>query len=167
VVVAVGSFGCGGDDPPAASSRTTAQGAADEDAPQDCLDAWRTRQTAPVHCEEYPATYDSIVAERPPAQLTEPGHGDRVAGVYLAVARGSDGGAEAEAAMARVREDGYEASTGSIACDEGAAQQLGLPSTEYTATVVYFRDRADALAFVDQYEPGVVGIAEVTILCAD
>ena len=38
---------------------------------------------------------------------------------------------------------------------------------DYFSEVVYFRTRQEAQQFVDAFEPGVVGTAQVTIYCAD
>ena len=95
-------------------------------------------------------------------------HGGRSTAVYLAVAYdGSD--PELARAYAQAREVGYSGvGIGDVACDQGAGEALGLdPARAYSRVAVYFPDRATAQQFVDAYEPGVVGIADVTTYCLD
>ena len=99
----------------------------------------------------------------PEAKLEQ---GGKVWGVYLAVSRGEID-AKVDAARADVERLGYHPSSGQIGCDQGAAEGLGLPSEDYSMAAVYFETRELAQQFVDAYEPGVVGIALVTVFCAD
>ena len=94
--------------------------------------------------------------------------GERAFGVYVAVERGSSPAPE----LARAREEllkvGYSPGPGApdINCDKGAREALGLtPGVDYFAVAVYFRTRHEAEQFVDAFEPGVVGTAEVTVDC--
>jgi hypothetical protein len=91
-----------------------------------------------------------------------------VFGVYLSVERGEMPTAETRAAEAEAQRQQWRYSSGDIDCDQGARQALRLdPARKYYSVAVYFRTRKDAQKFVDLYEPGVVGIAPVTIFCAD
>lgn len=93
--------------------------------------------------------------------------GERAFGVYVAVERDS-----AAPELARAEEDlrrvGYSPGPGApdINCDHGAREALGLtPGVDYFSVAVYFRTRHEAQQFVDAFEPGVVGTAEVTVDC--
>lgn len=74
-----------------------------------------------------------------------------------------------ERARARAEQAGYdEVGGGDIDCDQGAREALGLdPDRDYYAVALYFPDRPTAQQFVDAYEPGVVGIADLTTYCLD
>lgn len=95
-------------------------------------------------------------------------HGESFAAVYVALAYES-----ADARLARALEQvegvGYDAAVApSIECDAGAYEQLGLDrERQYAAVVLYFADRPTAQQFVDAFEPGVVGTADVTTYCLD
>jgi hypothetical protein len=104
----------------------------------------------------------------PPA-LTDYRHGDDVFGVYLAVER-SRSAPELAQAKEELRNVGYRVDEGllGIDCDRGAREALGLaPGVDYVAVAVYFQTRQEAQQFVDAFAPGVVGTAQVTILCKD
>jgi hypothetical protein len=96
-----------------------------------------------------------------PAQLE---HGGTAWGVYLAVSESSDDPA-LEAAKADAAALGYEAGGGEIACDQPAAQTLGVPSDAF-AVAIYFDTRAAAEAAA-LFEQPPVGIAKVTTFCLD
>jgi hypothetical protein len=77
--------------------------------------------------------------------------------------------AESAAAAASALAVGYQPIEGEITgCDQGARESLGLdPDLSYFGVFLYFNSQIDAQTFVDLFEPGVVGIAQVTIFCAD
>ena len=53
-----------------------------------------------------------------------------------------------------------------INCDKAAREALGLTlGVDHYTVAVYFRTRDEAQQFVDTFEPGVVGTAEVTVDC--
>ena len=90
-------------------------------------------------------------------------------GVYLAVA--AKMGPELEAAVSRVKamgvgELGRGWTYGSLACDQGASQQLGVP-TDWSSVAVYFYTRVDAEMFAAALDPPAEGIARVKTYCAD
>jgi len=96
----------------------------------------------------------------------EPGH--TYYGVHVAVA--SKMGPGLEAAVSRVKamgvgELGRGWIYGDLACDQGASQQLGVP-TDWSSAAVYFYTRADAEAFAATHDPAA-GIARVKTKCAD
>jgi hypothetical protein len=99
--------------------------------------------------------------------------GGRYFGVYLAVVRDQDGGptpadeAKLAAAKTEAARLGYDVQRG-LSCDDGAVAGLGLdPSRNYDSVQVYFATAADAQQFVDLYQPGVVGTAQVQTFCLD
>jgi hypothetical protein len=105
-------------------------------------------------------------ADPPPATPIE--HGGTYWGLYLAVAADADEpefiewSAQAEAA-------GYASGPGELACDDGAADGLGVP-VDWFGVAVYFSTREDAEAAgawfaANHGEP--YGIARVTTYCLD
>lgn len=96
-----------------------------------------------------------------------PEHGGRYWGVYLAV---DDGTAPARLTTAAdaARQVGYAPAVGDVSCDDGVVEGLRLdPAKTYSAAVLYFPAPEDAQVFVDRFEPGVTGTAQVTTYCLD
>jgi hypothetical protein len=91
-------------------------------------------------------------------------HGERYFGVYLAAAPFD--APELEAAVEQLAGYGVEAFPGSIGCDQGAAEQLGV-SPDLAVVAIYFERRPDATAWVDALDPPPLGIAMVRTYCAD
>lgn len=91
-------------------------------------------------------------------------HGERYFGVYLAVAPFD--APELDAAVQQLADLGVLAFPGDIACDQGAAEQLGVPS-DVAAVAIYFERRPDAQAWLDALDPPALGIAMVRTFCAD
>ncbi len=91
-------------------------------------------------------------------------HGERYVGVYLAAAPFDS--AELDAAVEQLAAFGVEAFPGSIGCDQGAAEQLGV-SPDLAIVAIYFERRSDALAWVDALDPPPLGTATVRTYCAD
>ncbi len=56
--------------------------------------------------------------------------------------------------------------TGSVACDQGAAEQLG-PAPDADRLAVYFATADQARQFTDACERDVLGTAPVTTYCLD
>ncbi|WNB84559.1 hypothetical protein [Cellulomonas sp. ATA003] len=87
-------------------------------------------------------------------------------GVYLTVVESFDAPA-LTATDERLRELGYQpGGHGELACDQGAAEALGLDPQTIAASV-YFASEADARRFAEAYGPDVVGVAAVTVFCRD
>lgn len=109
-------------------------------------------------------------ATRWPKALGEPGHGDPVWAVYLALAHTGDDPA-IDAAVRKASGAGYTAVQGDIACDQGAIEALGLDQYDYwSAATVYFANRKDAADFVASYQAEVgtvAGSAQVNVGCLD
>jgi hypothetical protein len=98
-----------------------------------------------------------------PAQLE---HGGTAWGVYLAVSEDPNDPA-LDDAVARAAALGYEAGVGEIACDQPAADLLGVQQDAY-AVALYFAKEADAETVASAVDaPAPVGIAEVTTFCLD
>ena len=93
-----------------------------------------------------------------------PVHGKEFYGLYLAAA--PFGAKELDEAVRRLDVLGIEAFPGDINCDEGAADQLGVPN-DVAVVAVYFDRRRDARAWLDELDPRPVGIARVTTFCLD
>lgn len=101
--------------------------------------------------------------------------GGRYWAVYLALPRVADD-PKATAAERNVLAAGYDSSDiayGPIDCDDGARAALGKagirldPNVDYGTVKLFFSTRQNATAFVDAYQPGVIGTALVTWSCAD
>lgn len=109
-------------------------------------------------------------AETPPEEPARPAQvrpeqGGTYWGVYLAAARSFDHPA-VEAGRRRAEELGYTATAGDVACDQGAAAELGLK--EGSAVIaVYFGTNADASAAFALFDPPPLGVAKVTTYCLD
>jgi hypothetical protein len=106
--------------------------------------------------------------ETPQPEVPEPAelvHGGVVWGVYLAVGE-TIADPALDAATARAETVGYQAGVGDIACDQPAAETLGVPP-ESSVVAIYFDTRADAEAAGALFEPPPVGIAKVTTFCLD
>ena len=140
----------------------------DESPGTDAAPSTGTRPTQPETTTTVPAPTSTTPA---PATLPTPipvEHGREMFGVYLSVERGMAPTAETQAAQAEAERNKWPFSGGDINCDQGAREALRLdPARDYYAIAVYFATRDDAQRFVDLYEPGVVGIAPVTVFCAD
>lgn len=95
-------------------------------------------------------------------------HGGTYWAVYFGV--GEEGSAELEAAVDFARQLGIDAGSGELACDQGAAEALGVPE-RWHGVGVYFATRDDAERFY--IESGLADhevappIAKVTTFCLD
>jgi hypothetical protein len=96
-------------------------------------------------------------------------HGAQLWGVYLAAGAADDvwqahAVGEAEGFLTG---QGFTGSgIGSVSCDQGAAEQLGL-APEHDRVAVYFATAEQAQQFVDVYERDTLGTALVTTYCLD
>ena len=170
----------GGQDPqdalqvatPPTSSPTTAPTPTVTSPPTPTPTASPTPSAVPSPTTGPAQTPPSPPAPTPPAptfpEQTAPEHGGTRSAVYLAVAYDS-ADPELAQAQARAREAGYaQVGLGEVSCDQGAREALGLAADRtYYAVALYFADRPTAQQFVDAYEPGVVGIADVRTYCLD
>ncbi len=90
--------------------------------------------------------------------------GHRYWGVYLATGKpGSDKIIKAQGSLAAY---GIQAYPGSLTCDVGAAEALGVDEGD-DAVAVYFEDEAQANAFAESMNPRPKGVVRVRIFCAD
>ncbi|SDQ64501.1 hypothetical protein [Quadrisphaera sp. DSM 44207] len=97
-----------------------------------------------------------------------PTAGQRVSAVYLDVVVEGTEQERLDAAEAAAASVGYDATTVEMGCDEGAEATLQLdPAKRYTGAALYFPSAEEAQRFVDRYEPGVVGTAQVSPFCVD
>jgi hypothetical protein len=105
-------------------------------------------------------------ADPPPSTPIE--HGGTYWGLYLAVAGDAEDPTLAEW-VERAEGAGYTTGAGELACDDGAAAELGVPP-EWFGVAVYFASPEDAEAASEWFatnsgEP--YGIARVTTYCLD
>jgi hypothetical protein len=107
---------------------------------------------------------DPAEAPVPTVVDVEPEHGGVVWGLYLALGDSLDDPAM-DAARQRATELGYHPGGGELACDDGAAEALGVDASYSVA--VYFRTREDAEAAAALFGSAPVGIARVTTYCLD
>lgn len=104
-------------------------------------------------------------------------HGGNYWGVYVAVVRADDNyqvkpddQKRLDAAKKSLTDLGYEPDSGAfdIGCEQGMQEQLNLdPQRGYAAVRIFFATPAQAEQFVEAYQPGVVGTANVTLYCMD
>jgi hypothetical protein len=94
--------------------------------------------------------------------------GDTYWAVFLDVVRDdaeSDNG-RLKAAMDSLAELGYYGGVEPVGCDVGAQSTLGLdPDATYYGVSVFFETAAEAQRFVDLYQPGLVGTAQISYGC--
>ena len=104
----------------------------------------------------------------PAPVIIEGEQGDKVFGVYLAVAKGEKATAATKAAEAEAARNDWMYAVGELGCDRGAAKALGLdPNAEYFRVAVYFATQAEADRFAEAYEPGGAKVAKATLYCLD
>lgn len=104
-------------------------------------------------------------------------HGSTYWGVYVTVVRADDNyqvkpddQERLDAARNSLTDLGYEPDSGAydIGCEQGMREQLHLdPQRIYAAVRIFFATSAQAEQFVEAYQPGVVGTANVTLYCMD
>lgn len=121
----------------------------------------RASGSRPAPSPSYPPTATNVV------------HGGQYWAVYLAISR-TYGDPKLDAAERQARAVGYrEFSGGDIGCDRGAREGLvraGIqldPDVNYVTRSLLFATQRDAQAFVDAYQPPVVGTVQVTTYCLD
>lgn len=152
VVAAAVLVACGGEDEPTSPASRT--------PPVTPTTSGPTSSEAPSPSEASAPTPTAL-----PSPLTSSvEHGGTYVGVYLAV--GPQGAPELDAAVEQLADMGIEAYAGDIACDDGAADQLGVED-DLMAVALYFETRSDAEAFAAALDPAPLGIARVTTYCAD
>lgn len=175
-------------------SRTEALDLADELCPQ----ASETAEAAAAASESEPDTPTTVEAAEPaaaPATTTTavaagqpspteplippndfvPTEGGEAVAVYLDAieASASSGSLEDDFADAVATGEslGYGVVIGSIGCDEGAAEALGLGGADYYLAGIYFATVEDATAFADlwvlTYPDWSVALAQVQTFCLD
>ncbi|TDV56158.1 hypothetical protein [Actinophytocola oryzae] len=127
-----------------------------------------TTNSAPVAAEsDFPAAVDPSALE----------HGGTYWGVYVTVVRADDNGQVSpadqkrlDAARKSLTDLGYQPDSGVYdnGCEQGVQEQLHLdPQRTYAAVRIYFATQTQAEKFVEEYQPGVVGTAKVTLYCMD
>jgi hypothetical protein len=116
----------------------------------------QTRQASPSPTPSFPPQADAEHGAKQTARLPRGGlHAD-------------DPKLEAGQGAGRERSATTTSGVGDIGCDQGRPRGADLdPDRDYVHAALYFADRAAAQQFVDAYEPGVVGTADVTTYCLD
>lgn len=114
-------------------------------------------------------TVASTTATSPTPSLNPVGgahveHGGRYWAVYVAL--GELGDPALDDASAQLAAEGIESYPGTLNCDQGAAEALGVPD-DTGAVGVYFETRDQAEAFAATLDPPPAGIARVRTYCAD
>ncbi|MGH2635690.1 MAG: hypothetical protein ACRDHU_06050 [Actinomycetota bacterium] len=120
-----------------------------------------TEDSGPTEGESPSASPGSEELPSPVAAFDQ---GGAYFGVYLAAAPFDT--PELQDAVDRLAALGIDAFPGSLACDQGAAEQLRV-DRDLAAVAVYFERRRDAVAFANALDPPPVGIALVRTFCAD
>lgn len=96
----------------------------------------------------------------------EPEQGGTYFGVYVAIADAGDEAALQQSAEALDAIGHHQYSLGDISCDEGAAEQLGVPE-DSGRVAVYFETREEAGAFTQSLPSPILRIAKVRTFCLD
>ena len=87
-------------------------------------------------------------------------------GVYVVVAKPNS--PKLEAGREQLGSVGVKAVPGSLACDQGAAKELGVVDDgSLFGVAAYFATKAEAEAFAGALDPAPVGVARIRIFCAD
>ena len=95
-----------------------------------------------------------------------PTQGDTYFGVYVAIADAGDAASLQSSAEALDAIGISEYSIGDISCDEGAAEELGVPE-DSGRVAVYFDSREEAEAFTQSLPSPILRIAKVKTFCLD
>jgi hypothetical protein len=111
-----------------------------------------------------PTEVTGLPSPLPPPLPSSIEQGGTYFGVYLAA--GPQGSPELDAAVAQLAAVGVGAYPGDIACDQGAAEQLGV-ADNLMAVAMYFETRSDAETFAAALDPPPLGVAKVKTYCAD
>jgi hypothetical protein len=115
------------------------------------------------------ASEDAEVHDETAKKAVEQKHGDTVWAVYVVKGATQDEPL-VKAAIAGLGKRGLAFGKtlgfGSLGCDVGAADALGLPG-ETNAVAVYFAKEADAKAFAGTLKPKPLGIAKIKAMCRD
>ena len=134
----------------------------------------RTPAATPAPSPISPSSSPTSTSPAFPPAAAQVNQGDLVWAVYLAVSRLQDGVPVARAELDRAREAaeavGYqgEVGDGDVDCAQGAREALQLnPDIGYFTASILFATEADARQFITAYEPGVVGLAQITAFCLD
>jgi hypothetical protein len=117
---------------------------------------------------ERPGTPVVTASPETPAEFTPvvPEQGGTYFGVYVAIADPGDQASLQASAEALDAIGISEYSIGDISCDEGAAEELGVPK-DSGRVAVYFNSREDAGAFTQSLPSPILRIAKVRTFCLD
>lgn len=104
--------------------------------------------------------------ESPEFTPAVPEQGGTYWGVYVAIADPGDEPSLQQSAEALDAMGISEYSLGDISCDEGAAEELGVPK-DSGRVAVYFENEEEARAFSNSLPSPILRIAEVKTFCLD
>ncbi|MEW6058582.1 MAG: hypothetical protein AB1551_00305 [Actinomycetota bacterium] len=110
-----------------------------------------------------PSPSESPLPPLPPA-VESVMHGGTYFGVYLAV--GEAGDPALTAAVEQANALGYQAFPGDIACDQGAAEALGV-ADNLMAVAIYFEQVEQANDLIPWLHQPPLGVVRVQTYCAD
>ena len=159
------AFTTGGTGPTASTGPTATTGPAAETGPIES-DGPTTQTETVTEAETVTESEEPEETSWPPGlpPPVTPTHGDPFFGLYLAAA--PFGAKELDAAVRQLGKLGVDAFPGDINCDEGAAEQLDVPS-DVAVVAIYFDRRRDAHAWLEELDPAPLGIALVNTFCLD
>ncbi len=104
-------------------------------------------------------------ADEVPEPTYDLSQGMDVWGVYFIATSYED--PELEETINTLQAIGYKPSSGDVACDQGAAESLGLSPKQRARVALYFTSRRAAEEFATRIEPRPIGIARVRLFCLD
>ncbi len=118
-----------------------------------------------------PSVDDEPVPDATPTTDFFPTQGGTAFAVYVDLIEVSessgDPGVDFAETVAFFEDEGVDVFVGSLDCDEGAVEGLGLPVGDYFAAAAYFESIEDADAFAAAFEIPADEVIEIRTFCVD